>query len=118
MAAHFDNVDLAELDALHTIRFWTAPTSPTSAIGARRMQAFHCQCCRVMFRADTNKAQLRRHLNSAQHLKAKAKFEKADKEIDDIIDAAVSRRNGGGKGGGKGGGGKGASGGGVMRAVK
>jgi hypothetical protein len=113
MALHFDNAALAELGALHYIRLWTAPyVGLPHDGGAGPLRAFHCQCCGVMLVANSTPAMMRRHVTSAKHLKAKAKFEKTETDVNDIIDAANKRNGGGdkgGKGGKKGGGGSGSA---------
>jgi hypothetical protein len=103
MPIHFDNSSLAELDALHNIRLWTAPVD---TIGAAPLQAFHCRYCQTFFNANSTPQQMLRHTQGGRHMKAKAAADKVEKEIDATVAAAHKRNNedkDGGKGGGKGG---------------
>ena len=103
MPIHFDNSSLADLDALHNIRVWTAPIVN---VGVAPLLAFHCQYCRTMLNINSSQQQMLRHTQGARHKKAKAAADKVEAEIDATVAAAHKRNNedkDGGKGGGKGG---------------
>jgi hypothetical protein len=103
MPHNFDNAELAELDALHNIVFYS---SPVMNVNGLPIQAFYCRYCSIIMQSGTTVQQMHRHTHGARHKAAKAKADMIEKQIDDIIVASDKRNNEDkdGKGGGKGGG--------------